>query len=119
MKTGDESILENLIAADAMFYSPAVYSPQLGRTKVCAYLIAAERMFADTNFRYTAQWISSHSAALEFDADLDGVYTNGVDLITWNDDNEIVSFKVMIRPLRGLRTVIPLMGSLLASRESE
>ena len=38
----------------------------------------------------------------------------GVDIIHWNDDDKIVSVKVMIRPLKALQAVIPKMGELLS-----
>jgi hypothetical protein len=51
---------------------------------------------------------------LEFEATVDGVYVNGVDIVHWNDDDEIVSFKVMIRPFKGLQAIMPKMAALLA-----
>ncbi len=106
-------LIDELLAEDAVFYSPAVFTPQEGRLKSAKYLRAAERMFADTNFRYIEHWYGEGSAVLEFVAELDGVHIDGVDIIHWNSSNKIVSFKVMIRPLRGLQTVIPKMGELL------
>src|SRR5262249_60446794 len=50
IERGHIDVLDDLLAADAVFYSPAVFSPQQGRTKVAAYLIAAERMFCDNGF---------------------------------------------------------------------
>ena len=53
------------------------------------------------------------SAILEFTTDIDGIHVNGVDMIAWNDDGQIVSFKVMLRPFKALQTVIPKMAELL------
>ena len=36
-------------------------------------------------------------------------------MIPWNDDDKIVSFKVMLRPFKALQTVIPKMAELLHS----
>jgi hypothetical protein len=47
---------------------------------------------------------------LEFEADLDGVYVQGVDMLRWNDEGKLVSFTVMARPLRGLEKLIELMA---------
>jgi hypothetical protein len=71
-------------------------------------------MFAGANFRYVDKWFDSHSAVLEFAADVDGLSVEGVDIIRWNDDGKIVSVKVMIRPLKALQAVIPKMGELLS-----
>jgi hypothetical protein len=113
IENGRTDELEDLLAEDAVFYSPAVFTPQVGRAKAAAYLAAAERMFAGADFRYVEQWFGEHSAILEFTADLDGIHIDGIDMIHWNDDDRIVSFKVMIRPLKALQSVIPRMGSLL------
>lgn len=103
----------DLLADDAVFYSPAVFTPQEGRAKAVAYLTAAAKMFADTGFHYVEQWHSDRSAVLEFAADIDGIYVNGIDMIHWNDDGKIVSVKVMMRPLKAVQTIIPMMGKLL------
>jgi hypothetical protein len=41
------------------------------------------------------------------------IYVNGIDMIHWNDDEQIVSFKVMLRPLKGLQAIMPAMAELL------
>jgi SnoaL-like domain len=105
--------LEALLAQDAVFYSPAVFTPQQGRATTLAYLTAAVKLFGDSNFRYVGQWFADRSAVLEFVADIDGVYVNGVDVIHWNDDDEIVEFKVMLGPLKALQAVMPAMAALL------
>jgi hypothetical protein len=111
-RTGD---LEALLAEDAVFYSPAVFTPQEGRAKTLAYLTAAAKLFGDSDFRYVRQWYGDHSAVLEFVAELDGIHVNGVDVIGWNDDDKIVEFKVLLRPLKALERVIPAMAQLLQS----
>ncbi|HXA13340.1 MAG TPA: nuclear transport factor 2 family protein [Mycobacterium sp.] len=105
--------LEALLAENAVFYSPAVFTPQEGRATTLAYLTAAVKVFGGSNFRYVGQWFADRSAVLEFVADLDGIHVNGVDVIHWNDDDEIVEFKVMLRPLKALQAVITAMAELL------
>jgi hypothetical protein len=106
--------LDSLLAEDAVFYSPAVFTPQEGRDKAIAYLTAAAKMFSGTDFHYVEQWYGDKSAVLEFAATMDGIYVNGVDMIHWNEDGQIVSFKVMMRPLKGLQAIMPKMAELLA-----
>ena len=65
--------------------------------------------------RYVAEWHDDRSAVLEFEADLDGSYVQGVDMLRWNDEDKLVSFTVMVRPLRGLEKLIDLMASPLAA----
>jgi hypothetical protein len=106
--------LDGLLADDAVFYSPAVFSPQEGKTKTAMYLRAAEKMFAGTDFHYVGQWFGERSAVLEFAATIDGMYVNGIDMIAWNDEDRITSFKVMMRPFKGLQAIMPKMAELLA-----
>ena len=105
--------LEALLAENAVFYSPAVFTPQEGRATTLAYLTAAVKVLGDSSFRYVGQWFADRSAVLEFVADLDGIHVNGVDVIHWNDDDEIVEFKVMLRPLKALQAVMSAMAELL------
>ncbi|WP_197376457.1 nuclear transport factor 2 family protein [Mycolicibacterium baixiangningiae] len=102
-----------LLAPDAVFYSPAVFTPQQGRDTTAAYLNAAAKVFGGKDFRYVNHWYADRSAVLEFVADIDGVHVNGIDMIEWNDADEITSFKVMLRPFKALQTVIPKMAELL------
>ncbi len=111
--TGRTDGLRDLLAEDAVFRSPAVFTPQAGRDKAVAYLVAAAKLFSGNGFRYVEKWYSERSAVLEFVAEVDGIHVNGIDMIHWNDDGKITSVKVMLRPLKALQTVIPEMGRLL------
>jgi hypothetical protein len=54
---------------------------------------------------------------LEFEADLDGVHVQGVDILRWNPQGKLVSFTVMARPTRGLQKLVELMAvQLVADR---
>ena len=44
---------------------------------------------------------------------IDGISINGVDIITWNGDQKITEFKVMLRPLKAVNLVHQLMASML------
>ncbi|MHA7648684.1 nuclear transport factor 2 family protein [Mycobacterium sp. ML4] len=98
MNSRDAEVLDDLLAKDVRFYSPAVYTPKQGRARVTGFLLAAEHLFTGTDFRYVAQWIQSDSAVLEFAVELDGKQIEGVDIVHWNADHRITSFKVMVRP---------------------
>ncbi|MDT5003360.1 MAG: hypothetical protein QOJ24_536 [Mycobacterium sp.] len=65
------------------------------------YLTAAVKLFGGTDFHYVGQWLGEVSAVLQFEATVDGVYVDGIDMIAWNEDRKITSFKVMIRPFKG------------------
>ncbi len=108
--------LADLLADDAVFYSPAVFAPQRGRAVTMAYLHAAEQMFSTTNFHYVEKWYGANSAVLHFAADVDGLSLEGIDMIHWNDAGKITSVKVMIRPFKALQAVIAKMAELLAAK---
>ena len=114
IENGRASELEALLAPDAVFYSPAVFTPQEGRDTTLAYLTAAAKVFGDSDFHYVEKWYGESSAILEFVATIDGKYVNGIDMIRWNDAEKIVSVKVMVRPLKGLQALMPKMAELLA-----
>lgn len=116
IENGQTADLDDMLAEDAVFYSPAVFTPQRGRATAAAYLRAAEHMFAGTNFHYVNKWIDSHSAVLEFAADIDGISVEGVDILHWNDEGRLTSVKVMMRPFKGLQAVIAKMAELLAAQ---
>lgn len=107
--------LDDMLAEDAVFYSPAVFAPQRGRATAVAYLRAAERMFAGTDFHYVEKWFGDNSAVLHFAAEVDGLSVEGIDMIHWNDEGTITSVKVMIRPFKALQGVVGKMAELLAA----
>jgi len=111
----DPARLVDLLAEDAVFRSPAVFTPQEGRALTTAYLAAALVVLGPT-LRYVEEWYSDRSAVLEFEADLDGTFVQGIDMMRWNDADELVEFTVMVRPFRGLEKLIDLMSRRLAEQ---
>lgn len=113
--TNDLAALDELLADEATFLSPAVHTPQAGKALVTKYLRAAMSVLNNPTFRYVDEWYGDRSAVLEFETTIDGIYINGVDLIRWNDAGKIVHFKVMVRPLKALNSVVALMGARLTA----
>ncbi len=109
----DASALDDLLADDAVFQSPAVHTPQAGKALTAAYLRAALAVLGNDSFRYLGEWRGERSAVLEFEATLDGMYVNGVDMIRWNEAGKITHFKVMVRPVKGLQALIGRMAERL------
>ena len=115
VRTGDAAGLRDLVAEDAVFHSPVVHAAQHGREITVMYLSAAFQVFFNPTFRYVREIVGPYDAMLEFETEIDGILVNGVDIITWNDANRIVAFKVMIRPLKGMNIIHQKMGELLAA----
>ncbi len=112
-KTQDAVALRELLAAEAVFHSPVVHTPQRGKALTHAYLAAAFQVFFNPSFRYVREVVDGHNAVLEFEVELDGISVNGVDMITWNDDNQITEFKVMLRPLKAITLIHQKMAQML------
>jgi hypothetical protein len=117
VESKDPALLDDLLADDVVFRSPAVFAPQEGRALTTSYLSAAVRVLGPT-LRYVGQWHDHASAVLEFEADLDGVYVEGVDILRWNAQGRLVSFTVMVRPMRALQKLVELMAAQLASGQA-
>ena len=105
----EPALLEALIADGAVFQSPAVHKPQEGKAVTIKYLTAAMIVLGAESFRYLGEWIGESSAVLEFEAEVDGLIVNGVDMIWWDEAGRITRFKVMVRPLKALHAVIERM----------
>lgn len=108
--------LEALLDDDAVFYSPVVHTPQIGKTITAQYLAAALQVFATDSFRYVRELQGDRNAVLEFELELDGIQINGVDMIQWNDAGKITEFKVMLRPLKAVNVIHQKMGAMLQAR---
>lgn len=115
VKAQDLSALHDLLAEDAVFYSPIVHRPQVGRDLVVIYLTGAGQILFNGTFEYTKETHGDHCAILEFTAKVEGILINGVDIISWNDAGQITEFKVMVRPLKAINMLHGKMRELLES----
>lgn len=108
--------LDDLLADDAVFHSPVVHRPQVGKALTKAYLSAASSVLGGPGFRYVREIVGAQDAVLEFELEIDGIHINGVDLIRWNDSGRIVDFKVMLRPLKAVNLVHQKMAAMLQAQ---
>lgn len=109
----DPSRLDALLADDAVFHSPVLHTPQHGKPLVKGYLAAAIGILGQASFHYVREVVGDRDAVLEFEVELDGLLVNGVDLIRWNDQDQITDFKVMVRPLKAINLLHQLMAAQL------
>jgi SnoaL-like domain len=109
----DTQGLDALLADEAVFYSPVVHTPQVGKAITKKYLAAAFHVFFNESFRYVRELKGNRDAILEFEVKLDGITVNGVDMIKWNDAGKITEFKVMLRPLKAVNLIHQKMGEML------
>jgi hypothetical protein len=116
VKQRDMRGLDALIADEAVFYSPVVHTPQVGKAITKQYLVAAFHVFFNETFRYVRELIGERDAVLEFEVQLEGITVNGVDIIKWNDAGKITEFKVMLRPLKAVNLIHQKMAAMLKAR---
>lgn len=109
----DAAALPDLVAAEAVFHSPAMFKPQEGRDLVVAYLGAALRVLG-VDFHYERSWANPTGAVLEFRSVVGGREIHGVDIIEFAPDGTISDFTVMVRPMSALTTLVEHMGAELA-----
>jgi hypothetical protein len=105
--------LDALLDDNAVFHSPVVHTPQVGKAITRKYLAAAFHVFFNDTFRYVRELRSEHDAVLEFELELDGIHINGVDMIKWNEAGRITEFKVMLRPLKAVNLIHQKMAAML------
>ncbi|WP_418121964.1 nuclear transport factor 2 family protein [Variovorax sp. 160MFSha2.1] len=110
--------LDALLDDAAVFHSPVVHTPQVGKRITQKYLAAAFQVFFNESFRYVRELKSERDAVLEFALELDGIQINGVDMMKWNDEGKITEFKVMLRPLKAVNLIHQKMGAQLQAPNS-
>jgi len=106
--------LDSLISEDCIFHSPVVHTPQIGKDLTIKYLSAAFKIFTNGTFEYVREVKNNNQAVMEFQLYINDIIINGVDIISWNAEGKIIDFKVMIRPLKAVKTIHENMGKILA-----
>ena len=109
----DKAKLSEILAEDVVFYSPVVHTPQKGKKNVFMYLSAAFVVLCNDTFKYVREVVNETETLLEFEVEIDGILVNGIDMISWNSEGKITSFKVMLRPLKAVNLIHQKMGELL------
>ena len=82
----DLNMLESILAEDAVFSSPVVFTPMKGKDITKMYLHAAGQSFNMEKFQYTKEIHDGMNSVLEFETYIDDISVNGVDMIEWNED---------------------------------
>ena len=114
VRSRDPTGIDALLAEDVVFHSPVVHTPQRGRAITRKYLEAAVLVLGGESFRFVGEWFGETSGVLEFEASIDGIEINGVDIIGWNGEGRIDRFKVMVRPLKAIDALHRAMAARLA-----
>ena len=113
LESGNSAGLDELLADNAVFHSPIVHTPQYGKALTKMYLSAAFMVLNNDTFTYVREVVGERDAVLEFEAEIDGIKVNGVDMIKCDDEGKIVDFKVMVRPLKAVNLIHQKMMAML------
>lgn len=118
LETANIDLLDELLADEAVFYSPVMHRPQEGKDLTKLYLSAAFNVLVSDKFVYQRELVDEQGAVLEFLAEVDGVQINGVDMMRWNAEGKITEFKVMLRPYKAIETMRSKMLEMLEALNS-
>lgn len=113
------NVLDSILADEVVFHSPVVWTPQEGKEITKMYLTAAMYVIGGDDFEYVKEIASKNQACLEFTTKIGETIINGVDIITVNEENKIIEFKVMIRPIKGMMAVKEKMFELMQKMGSK
>jgi hypothetical protein len=108
VETRNAAQVEELLHEDAVFRSPVLFKPYVGREQVVKVLESAERVLVSGgHFRYLHQVEDADErvAFLEFATEVDGKQVEGIDKLTFDEAGKIVEVKVLLRPASGLQAV--------------
>jgi hypothetical protein len=112
VESGDIESAVELFAEDAVFHSPVVHRPYVGREPLRAILRAVFTVFED--FHYVAEYEGDADAGhiLRFRARVDGRDLEGVDILV-SGPEEITELTVLVRPYSAATALRERMAALL------
>lgn len=117
VETKNPKLLNEILAEEVVFHSPVVFTPQVGKMITYLYLSAAVQVLGNNTFKYIKEIANEQEACLEFTTEIDGIIINGVDILTFNKKGEIIEFKVMVRPYKGMLLLKEKMFELMQSKK--
>lgn len=119
LESGDFSRLDALLADDVVFHSPVVWTPQRGKNLTKLYLLGAGQVLGNEHFEYVREIYGQNECVLEFKTQIDDIIIEGVDLIQWNEEDQITNFKVMVRPLKAINLLHQKMAEQLMAFQNQ
>lgn len=110
VETGDVEAAVALFAPDAVFHSPVVHQPYVGREALRAILTAVTGVFED--FRYTGSYGGDNGHVLRFAAMVGDRELEGIDLLR-GSGGVLTELTVMVRPYSAATALRERMAALL------
>jgi hypothetical protein len=98
----DHGALDDLIADEVTLHTPRFFKPITDRMHFKAVLLGFTSLVEDLNYSEQRHWINGREVVFEFRGKLGKIELHGVDIITLNDQGQIETLSVMIRPMSAL-----------------
>lgn len=117
IKNKDTQQLSEILSDEVVFYSPVLFKPQHGKVLTTMYLTGAMHILLNGTFKYINEVHCDSYSVFEFEAVVDQIMINGVDIISWNKEKKINQFKVMIRPYSAINKIKEKMAQLLETMQ--
>jgi hypothetical protein len=111
VEAGDVDAAVALFAPDAVFHSPVVHRPYVGREALRAILAAVTTVFED--FRYTGSYGGDGGHVLRFAARVGDRELEGIDILH-GADGVLTELTVMVRPYSAATALRERMAALLS-----
>ena len=83
VETKNIKLLDELLADDARMHSPVVHTVQEGKAITKMYLAGAMQTIGNDKFKYVREVYDNDFAMLEFETEMDGIFVNGVDTVSY------------------------------------
>ena len=98
----DHTALDDLIAEEVTLHTPRFFKPITDRMHFKAVLLGFTSLVEDLNYSEQRHWVNGKDVVFEFRGKLGKIELHGVDIITLNDQGQIETLSVMIRPMSAL-----------------
>ncbi|WP_405163937.1 nuclear transport factor 2 family protein [Nocardia sp. NBC_01499] len=111
VEAGDADAVEALLAENVVFTSPVAFKPYPGKAITAAILRGVFRVFEDFHYLREIANPDGRDHALIFEAKVDGKTVNGCDFLHYDDNGQIDSLTVMVRPLSAANALSEAMAA--------
>ena len=108
-----EPIGKEMLADNVQLHSPMMHTSQKGIDLVAMYIEAGSQVYQRRGFDYVRTFQNEREVCMEFEGTVDGVQINGVDIIRWNEQDQIEDFKIIVRPAKGLQKLAEVMTGII------
>ena len=110
----DAEGLRTLLAKDVTMGAPPYWTKLQGAPVIHALLGVIINTIED--FTYHREWMNGNELALEFRGRVAEHTLQGIDLITLNEQGQMINLDVMVRPLNALTTLRDAVAPQMAER---